>query len=109
MENLKIFFLAVVQGISELLPISSSGHLILFGRLIEMEVSTLLLTTLHIGTSFAIIVFFRKRLFSNLFTKKKLVFYLKILMSIIPAAILGVLYEDKVEQILRYTWIIALH
>ena len=107
MENLKIFFLAVVQGISELLPISSSGHLILFGRLIEMEVSTLLLTTLHIGTSFAIIVFFRKRLFSNLFTKKKLVFYLKILMSIIPAAILGVLYEDKVEQILRYTWIIA--
>ena len=107
MENLKVFLLAVVQGISELLPISSSGHLILFGRLIDMEVSTLLLTTLHIGTSLAIIIFFRKRLFSNLFTKKKLVFYLKILVSIIPAAVFGVLYEDKVEQILRFTWLIA--
>lgn len=107
MENLKIFLLAVIQGLSELLPISSSGHLILFGRLIDLEVSTLFLTTLHIGTSLAIIIFFRKRLFSNLFTKKKLIFYLKILISIIPAAILGVLYEDKVEQILRFSWIIA--
>lgn len=107
MENLKIFLLAVTQGISELLPISSSGHLILVGRVIDLEVSTLLLTSLHIGTSLAIIIFFRKRLFSNFFTKKKLIFYLKILVSIIPAAVFGVLYEEKVEQILRYTWLIA--
>lgn len=107
MENLRIFLLAVTQGISELLPISSSGHLILVGRIIDLEVSTLLLTTLHIGTSLAIIIFFRKRLFSNFFTKKKFIFYLKILISIIPAAVFGVLYEDKVEQILRFTWVIA--
>jgi len=107
MENLEILLLSIVQGISELLPISSSGHLILFGRFLGWEISTLLLTTLHIGTSFAIIIFFRKRLFKNLFTKKKLIFYLKILISIIPAAILGVLYEGKIEQILRFTWIIA--
>ncbi len=107
MENLKVLLLAVIQGLSELLPISSSGHLILLGRIIDIEVSTLLLTTLHIGTSLAIIIFFRKRLFSNLFTKKKLIFYLKILVSIIPAAVLGMLYEDKVEQILRFSWIIA--
>lgn len=107
MENLEILLLSIVQGISELLPISSSGHLILFGRFWGWEISTLLLTTLHIGTSFAIIIFFRKRLFKNLFTKKKLIFYFKILISIIPAAILGVLYESKIEQILRFSWIIA--
>lgn len=107
MENLKILLLAITQGISELLPISSSGHLILLGRLMNLEVSTLLLTTLHIGTSLAIILFFRRTLFSNLFTKEKLIFYLKILISIIPAAIIGVLYEEKIEQILRFSWVIA--
>jgi len=107
MENLKILLLAITQGISELLPISSSGHLILLGRLINLDVSTLLLTTLHIGTSLAIILFFRKTLFSNLFTKEKLIFYLKILISIIPAAVIGLLYEQKIEQIFRFTWVIA--
>lgn len=108
MENLKILLLAVTQGLSELLPVSSSGHLLLLGRLMNLEISTLLLTTLHIGTSLAIVLFFRKTLFSNLFTKKKLIFYLKILISIIPAAAVGILYEGKIEQILRFNWVIAI-
>ena len=108
MENLKILLLAITQGISELLPISSSGHLILLGRLMDLEVSTLLLTSLHIGTSLAIILFFRRTLFSHLFTKDKLLFYVKILVSVIPAAIIGLLYEEKIEQILRFTWVIAI-
>jgi len=107
MENLKILLLAITQGVSELIPVSSSAHLILLGRLINIPVSTLMLTTLQIGTSIAIIVFFRHELFDNFFSKRKLNLYLKMLISIIPIGVIGILYEHKVEEVLRFNWIIA--
>lgn len=107
MENIKILLLAITQGISELVPVSSSAHLILLGRIINIPVSTLLLTNLQIGTSIAIIIFFRHALFDNLFSRRKLLLYLKILISIIPLGIIGILYEQKIEEILRFNWIIA--
>jgi len=107
MESIKLLILAITQGISELLPISSSGHLIILGEVMNIPTSTLLLTSLHIGTSIAILVFFRKKLFTNFFSKKKWIFYLKIILSVIPSAILGVLFESKIENALHDNWIIA--
>ena len=107
MEAIKLLILAIVQGISELLPISSSAHIIIFGELMHVETSTLLLTSLHIGTSLAILAFFAKKLFKNFFTKKKWLFYFKVFVSVIPAGVLGILFETKIENILRANWIIA--
>lgn len=108
MEAIKLVILSVVQGISELLPISSSGHLIITSELLNIHPSTLLLTTLHIGTSLAILAFFAKKLFKGFFTKQKWSFYIKILVSVIPAGVLGILFETKIENLLRANWIIAL-
>ncbi|HAM37370.1 TPA: UDP-diphosphatase, partial [Patescibacteria group bacterium] len=83
MESIKLLALAITQGLSELLPISSSAHLILLGQVINIPTSTLLLSSLHIGTTIAILAFFWKKLFSNFFTKKKWTFYIKILLSVI--------------------------
>ena len=107
MEIVKIGILSIVQGLTELLPISSSGHLILLGRVMDIDTSSLLLSVFHLGTTLAIIIFFREKLFKNFFTKEKLNFYLKILVSSIPAGIAGLLFEDVIEEKLREPWIIA--
>jgi undecaprenyl-diphosphatase len=108
MEIIKLGILAIVQGITELLPISSSGHLIILGNFFSIDTDTLLLSVFHFGTTLAIILFFWRELFKDLFTKKKLNFYLKILISTIPAAIVGVFFQEIIENYLRATWIIGI-
>jgi undecaprenyl-diphosphatase len=60
---IEVLILSAIQGISEFLPISSSAHLILVSSLYEFKSSSLLIDiSLHLGSLFAIIYFFRKRL-----------------------------------------------
>jgi len=62
-EALKIFILGVVQGLTEFLPVSSSGHLVLFQNLFGLKEPELLLDIcLHVGTLTAVVLFFRKDL-----------------------------------------------
>ena len=60
---IEVLILSAIQGISEFLPISSSAHLILVSSLYEFKSSSLLIDiSLHLGSLFAIIYFFRKEL-----------------------------------------------
>ena len=108
MDSLKLLFLTVTQGITELLPVSSSGHILLFGSVMNISVTTVFLTTLHIGTTLAIILFFRKTLFKNFLSKNNRIFLLKILVGSIPAIIVGVFFEDYISNKLRAPFITAL-
>jgi len=108
MDSLKILILSFVQGATEILPISSSGHLLLLGKVMDITISTLVLTLVHIGTTIAIIVFFRKSLFKNFLSKDNRFLFLKILVASIPAGIVGIFFQDIIEQSLRATWITAL-
>src|SRR3984957_6805495 len=62
MSILKVIILAIVQGLAELLPVSSSAHVVVAGKLMHLNMSspqmTLLLVMLHTGTMFAVIVYF---------------------------------------------------
>ncbi len=107
MNLFQTIVLSITQGITELLPISSSGHLILVSKLLSIEsISTFTLTSLHVGTTLAIILFNWKFLFTKLSTKFKLYFY--IVIATIPAAIIGVLFGDSIENLLRGTLIVAI-
>lgn len=107
METLKIIIIAIVQGFTEILPISSSGHILLLANIWDMDVTSAFLELFHLGTTIAIIVFSWNVLFKNLFTKKKLIFYAKIIVSSIPAAVLGFCFEDVIDNTLRAEWIMA--
>ena len=64
MEEIKIIFLAIVQGITEFLPISSSGHIVLFENIFGSTDSNIILEViLHFGTLISILIFFRKDIF----------------------------------------------
>jgi undecaprenyl-diphosphatase len=101
MEMYKVIILAIEQGITELLPISSSAHLILTGQLVQLPTDTYLLAVLHLGTTLAILIYFLPILLKDIFHKDSLSFYAKILVATIPAAVAGLLLESVIENILR--------
>jgi undecaprenyl-diphosphatase len=107
MDTLKILVLSFIQGATEILPVSSSGHLLLIGEIMDVSISTLILTLVQIGTTIAIIIFFRKSLFNNFLSKKKTQLFLKILVASIPAGIVGILLQKLIENTLRATWLTA--
>ena len=105
-EIIEIFILSIVQGVSEFLPISSSAHLILVSNLYNLKNSSLLIDiSLHLGSLFAIVFYFRKDLF-NLKENKKLLQL--ILIGSIPLIIFGyLLHTTEVIDLLRNIKVIA--
>ena len=105
-DFIEILCLSAVQGISEFLPISSSAHLILISKLYDFKTSSLLLDiSLHLGSLFAIIFYFRKDLFDLRHNFKLMTL---IIIGSIPLIIFGyMLYSTDLIQHLRNIKIIA--
>jgi len=105
-EFIEILILSAVQGISEFLPISSSAHLILVSSFYDFKTESLLIDiSLHLGSLFAIIFYFRKDLL-NLKSNKKLL--LLIVIGSIPLIIFGyILHSTEFIYLLRNIKIIA--
>ena len=105
-EFIEILILSAVQGISEFLPISSSAHLILISNYYDLKTGSLLIDiSLHLGSLFAIIFYFRKDLF-DLKKNKKLIQL--IILGSIPLIIFGyVLYSTELIYLLRNLKVIA--
>ena len=103
---IEVLILSAIQGISEILPISSSAHLILVSSLYEFNTSSLLIDiSLHLGSLFAIIYFFRKDLLDVKNNKRLLSL---IIVGSIPLIIAGyILYSTGIIHELRNIRIIA--
>ena len=122
MKILETVILGIIQGIAEFLPISSSAHLIIFrdvfgvGSFISGNMELSFDIALHFGTFLAILVYFFKdfwQMFIKGFSKgckdPKGKMLWMIVVATIPAAVIGVLFEEKIETIVRNKyWLIAI-
>ena len=98
MTTIQAFILAIIEGITEFLPVSSTGHMILassfFG--IEHDDFTKLFTiVIQLGAILSVIVLYFKRFFQTF------EFYFKIVVGFIPAVILGLLFAKKIDALLE--------
>ena len=114
MFELQYFLIGIIQGITEFLPISSSGHLVLFGQLTNWEDQGLFTDiAVHFGTLFAVLLYLRKDIYyflTNIFQFKifedQIIF--KIILATLPAIILGYFIYDYVSLYFRSIQLIAL-
>lgn len=106
-EILKVILLGIVQGITEWLPVSSTGHMILVDEFIKLNFSDTFVSTflvvIQLGSIFAVFTIFFKKL--NPFDASKtkvqknetIDLWLKVIVAVIPSAVLGFLYDDAIE------------
>lgn len=106
MNILQALILGIVQGLTEFLPISSSGHLVLIPKLFGWEYQSLAFdTVLHLGTALALVIYFYKDLLEVIKSKKLI---LLLLIGSIPAGVLGLFFNDYFEFYFRTTnWVVT--
>ena len=109
MSAIEAIILGIIQGLTEFLPVSSSGHLELakavLGDQSLPEESLLFTVVLHFATALSTIVIFRKEI-AEIFTgllqfkwNEQAEFSVKIILSMIPAAVIGVIFNDQIEAL----------
>lgn len=108
-EIFKAIILGIVEGITEWLPISSTGHMILIDQIIQLKVSeefmNLFLVVIQLGAILAVVLCFFKKLWP--FTSKEkgyvktdtLILWAKVIVGVIPLGIIGVLFEDEIDAV----------
>lgn len=108
-ELIKVIILGVVEGITEWLPISSTGHMILVDEFIKLDVSAefleMFLVVIQLGAILAVVVLYWQKLipfdYKNNWKIKKDTFsmWFKIVIACIPAAIVGLLFDDQLNEL----------
>ena len=117
-EILKAIFLGIVEGITEWLPISSTGHMILVDEFIKLDVSKefldMFMVVIQLGAILAVLVLYFHQL--NPFSRKKTLverkqtwsLWLKVIIACLPAAVIGLIFDDKINELFFNAWTIAI-
>ncbi|MBO5480958.1 MAG: undecaprenyl-diphosphate phosphatase [Clostridia bacterium] len=131
-ELLKVIMLGIIEGVTEWLPVSSTGHMLLFDAYFPLNVSAAFMemfkVVIQLGAILAVVVLFFKQLFpwrlqkqehtneNGMTTVKRvvetdkgiLVLWAKVLIACLPAAVIGVLFDDLLEEYLQTPLVISL-
>ena len=119
-EILKAILFGVVEGITEWLPISSTGHMIILEDFVKMQVSeefwNLFLVVVQLGAIMAVVVLMFNKIFPFNFDKKKGSFikmdimnlWFKIIVACVPAAVVGICFDDILEKYLYNSIVVSI-
>jgi len=113
-QYLEAIILGIVEGFTEFLPISSTGHLILVNQWISFDKDFTLLfdVVIQLGAILAVLVYFIKKLWpftaDKIKNKETLNIWYKTIIGVLPAIILGTLFAGKIEEKLFNPWTVAM-
>lgn len=104
MNYLQAIFIAIIEGLTEYLPVSSTGHMIIatsFMGIASNDFTKLFTITIQLGAILAVVVLYFKRFFQTID------FYLKLFVGVIPALVLGFLLNDFIDSLLENPIVVA--
>lgn len=123
LEILKAVLFGIVEGITEWLPISSTGHMILLNEFVTLDVSEefweMFLVVIQLGAILAVVLLFWDKIFpfdlkgrtagrgSSFIKKDIFVLWFKILAACVPAAVIGLLFDDVFDALFYNPWCVA--
>ncbi len=101
MNTIQAIILGIIQGLTEFLPISSSGHLVLFQKIFGINEPTLIFDTMvHVGTLVAVVIVLWKEIFSLLKKPFQKLTWL-LVAGTIPTGIIGIMFKDSFEAMYK--------
>lgn len=110
MSIVDAIIIAIVEGITEFLPISSTGHMIIAEKLLQVpdnDFTKLFTVGIQLGAILAVVVLYWKR-FMDPLQKGNWSFYLKLIVAVIPALLLGFIFADKIDALLESSLVVAI-
>ena len=118
LEILKAVLFGIVEGITEWLPISSTGHMILLNEFVTLNVSEefweMFLVVIQLGAILAVVLLFWNKIFPFRFREKPVVqkdifvLWFKILVACVPAAVVGLAFDDVFDALFYNPWCVAI-
>lgn len=112
MSILDAIIIAIVEGLTEFLPISSTGHMIITEKLLNVpdsDFTKLFTVGIQLGAILSVIVLYWKKFMSPLTNGAAgWRFYLKLLVAVVPALLLGFLFSDKIDALLESSLVVAI-
>ena len=107
MTTAQSIIIAIVEGITEFIPISSTGHMIIAEKILHIPVDSytkMFTVAIQLGAILAVVVLYYKKFFD--FANWK--FYVKLIVGVIPAIVLGLLFSKKIDALLESTTTVAI-
>jgi undecaprenyl-diphosphatase len=104
MTLIEAIILAIVEGLTEFLPVSSTGHMILasaFMGINENEFTKVFTVNIQFGTILSVVVLYWKRFFNTID------FYLKLVVAVVPILMLGYIFRDNIDSLLGNVYVVA--
>lgn len=107
MDLVQAFIIAIVEGLTEFLPVSSTGHMVITSSLLGIEkdqFTKLFEVAIQFGAILAVVILYWRKFFN--FSRWQ--FYVKLLIGVIPAIVLGYLFSDKIDKLLESPTTVAI-
>ncbi len=106
MTSIQTAIVAIVEGLTEFIPVSSTGHMIITEKLLNIpddEYTKMFTVAIQLGAILAVVVLYWKKFFDF----KNLPFYFKLAVGVVPAIILGMLFSKKIDALLESSTTVA--